>query len=439
MPGAPRAIYGLVIVATVVAGTGGRPARADEPVAAAHVSALGGMIKRHGSIGADVFFDLGHKGFRLTLGAPLRFHPESGLRREDWDERGDYGRVVREVSLSRADRGLFLRVAPLSGYQMGVGNLVSQFRSTLDPDHWRTGFEGAYHGTTGGVDVFVDSVLDPEVLGGRLHVRPFSFLHPDGLFGRFEVGGTLAGDVAAPAEHVRVGGTRSLDSAGLPRVTRRDVTAMGVDARWPVFRGREAEVVPYFAMAQAGDGSGWHAGLALDLRPGRKVRFGLQGEFRRLGAGYVAPYFDSLYMVDRWDLGGVPKAGAVRADEVPRRYGFGTGLTLAIDGVFAAFVLLDLDGDGRFTTLRAGANATITRRVQVTLTYLSRGIPRFSRVVTPDRVVFAVSCDLALSRLFTAFASYARDPAVHRSGPDLGGYGSSDTLLAGLRFSFGNR
>ncbi len=44
---------------------------------------------------------------------------------------------------------------------------------------------------------------------------------------------------------------------------------MGVDARWPVFRGREAEVVPYIAMAQAGDGSGWHAGLALDLRPGR--------------------------------------------------------------------------------------------------------------------------------------------------------------------------
>lgn len=427
------------MVATLLAAIGGGRARADEPVAAAHVSALGGMIKRQGAIGADVFFDLGHRGFRLTVGAPLRFHPDSGLRREDWDERTDYGRVVREVSCSRPDRGLLLRVAPLSGYQMGVGNLVSQFHSTLDPDHWRTGFEGAYHGTAGGVDVFVDSVLDPEVLGGRLHVRPFSFLHPDGLFGRFEVGGTLAGDVDAPADHVRAGGARSLDGTGLPRVTRRDVTAMGVDARWPVFRGREAEVVPYFAMAQAGEGSGWHAGLALDLRPRRKVRFGLQGEFRRLGAGYVAPYFDSLYMVDRWDFGGAPKATAVRSAEVPRRYGFGTGLMLAMDGAFAAFVLLDLDGDGRFTTLKAGANATITRRVQVNATYLSRGIPRFSRVVTPDRVVFAVSCEVTLSRLFTVFALYVREPAVHRSGPDLGGYGSSDTLLAGLRVSFGNR
>lgn len=433
----PRTIRGLVVVATLLAGTG--RARAEEPVAAAHVSALGGMIKRHGAVGADVFFDLAHQGFRVTLGAPLRFHPDSGLRREDWDERTDYGRVVREVSFSRPDRGLLLRVAPLSGYQMGVGNLVSQFYSTLDPDHWRMGFEGAYHGSTGGVDGFVDSILDPEILGVRLHVRPFSFLHPDGLFGRFEVGGTLVGDVVAPDDYARGGGARTIGSAGLPRVSRRSVTAMGVDARWPVFRGREAEVVPYFAMAQAGDGSGWHAGLALDLRPGRRVRFGLEGEFRRLGAGYVAPYFDSLYMVDRWDFGDAPKASTIREGEVRRRWGFGSGLTFAMDGVFAAFLLLDLDADGRFTTLRAGVDATVARGVRLAFTYLARGIPRFSRLVTPDRVVFAASCEAALSRFFTVFASYARDPAVRRNGPDLGTYGSSDTLLAGLRFSFGNR
>ncbi len=86
------------MVATFLAVTGGGRARADEPVAAAHVSALGGMIKRHGSIGADVFFDLGHQGFRLTLGAPLRFHPDSGLR--------GLGRAHR--LRSRGARGLVL-------------------------------------------------------------------------------------------------------------------------------------------------------------------------------------------------------------------------------------------------------------------------------------------------------------------------------------------
>lgn len=434
MPGAPRA--SLVIIATVLAGTGEGRAWAEEPVAAAHVSAFGGMIKRRGAVGADAFFDLGHRGVRLTVGAPLRFHPDSGLRREDWDERTDYGRVVREVSYSRPDQGVLLRLAPLSGYSLGVGNLVSGFHSTLDPDHWRTGFEGAYHGAIGGVDTFVDSVLDPEVLGARIHVKPFHLLHPDGVFGRFEVGGTLAGDVAAPWEFETVAHSRVLGPAGLPRASHRKVSAVSVDARWPILKSREAEVVPYFAMAQAGDGSGWHAGLALDLRPGRPVRFGLQGELRRLGAGYVAPYFDSLYMVDRWDFGGVPKADAVRAGD---RWGFGTGLTFEWEGVFAAFALFDLDGDGRFTTLRAGARVTMTRRVFLNLTYLSRGIPRFRRLITPDRVVFAVSCEVTLSRFFTAFASYARDPDVRGSGPDIGRYGSSDTLLAGLRLSFGNR
>ncbi len=439
MSGVFRVSHVCLIVATVLAGGAEGRSRSDEPVAAAHVSALGGMVKRDGVIGGDVFFDVGHRGFRAILGVPLRFEPDSGLRREDWDERADYGRVVWEVSFSHPEKGVLLRVAPLAGYSLGVGNLVSVFYSTLDPDHWRTGFAGAYHGRPGGLDVFVDSVLDPQVLGARLHVRPLSFLHPDGVFGRLEVGATLAGDMDAPADYVLERGLRTLDAVGLPRVTREGVSAIGVDARWPVLRAREAEVVPFFAMAQAAQGSGWHAGLALDLRPGRRLRFGLQGDLRRLGAGYVAPYFDSLYMVDRWDLGGEPKVTALRLGEAPRRWGFGAGLTLGLDRVFAAYVLLDLDGVGRFTTLRAGASATLSRRVRLSLTYLSRGIPRFARVVSPDRVVFAVSCEVALSRFFTAFASYAHDPTVRRSGQDRGRYASSETVLGGIRFSFGYR
>lgn len=425
-------------VAGLVPLYGGR-AQGDEPVAKAHVSALGGMIKRDAVIGADAFFDFGHRGFRLTLGAPLRFVPASGLRREDWDERTDYGRVVREVSLSQPDHGVHLRVAPLTGFHLGVGHLVSLFYSTLDVDHWRTGFEGVWQSTAGGLGLFVDSVLDPEVLGGRLYVRPFSFLQPDGLFGRFEFGGTMVGDIQAPSEYVLDRGKRTLDNTGLPRVARKTVSAVGFDARWPILRVSEAEVVPYFAMAQAAEGSGWHAGLALHLRPGRKVQFGLQAEFRRLGSGYIAAYFDSLYMVDRWDFGNAPKASAVRSSDIPRRYGFASGLTIAKDEVFEGFVLLDLDGEGRFTTLRVGANVLVARGILFGFAYLSRGIPHFSRLVTPDRAVFATFCDFAISRFFSAFASYGRDPSVRRSGPNVGGYGSSDTLLVGLRLSFGSR
>lgn len=436
---AHRANRCFVAAATVLVLLGGSRIEADEPVAAAHVSALGGMVKREGVIGGDAFFDLAHRGFRMTLGVPLRFQPGDGVRREDWDERSDYGRVVREVSYSSPDQGIVLRAAPLTGYSLGVGNLVSGFYSTLDSDHWRTGFEGAYHGATGGMDVFVDSVPDPEILGARLHVKPFHVLHPDGLFGRLEVGGSLVGDLAAPGEFVVVAGSRVLDAAGLPRARRRTVSASGVDARWPVLKSREVEVVPYFALAHAKDGSGWHVGLALDLHPKRSVRFGLQGELRRLGNGYVAPYFDSLYMVDRWDIGGLSKASLLGTDAPGRRWGFGTGLTLRLEQAFSAFLLFDFDGDGRFTTMRAGAQAVIARRLSLNLTLLSRGIPRFARLFDPERVVFGFSCEVALSRFFTAFASYAHEPHVHRNPPDLGWYGSSDTILSGLRLSFGNR
>ena len=429
----------LPVIAAVIAAGAVRNLRAEPVSAAAHVSGLGGMIRHRGALGADMFFDLQAHGFRATFGLPLRFHPGSGLRHEDWDETTDYGRIAREVSYSDPRRGVAARLAPLSGFSLGVGNLVSLFYSTLDTDHWRTGASLSYQGAAGGLDAFLDSFLDPEVLGARLFVRPLHSLNPDGLFGRFEIGGTLVGDLYAPESFLLRNGVRVLDSVGLPRASRRKKPGVGVDARWPVIRSDEVEVVPYFALSHAGNGAGWHAGLALGLHPGQKVRFDLQAEYRRLGAGYVASYFGSLYPVDRWDIEGSPQAAVVRSDEIPRRFGFAAGVNVSVAEAFSSFLLFDLDRDGRFTAVRASGEVHLTRRVSLTLVYLARGFEQAKDILRPHRVVFAAMVEGSLSRFFTVFGSYSRDPTVLRGGADLGRYGASDTLFAGVRLSFGTR
>lgn len=415
----------------------GQAAQAEEPQVEFQLSGLGGTQKREAVLGADTFFALAHRGLRLTIGLPLRFRPGEGVRKEDWDERTDYGRLIREVSYTSERHGVLVRVAPLLWYSLGTGNLVSMIHSTLDPDHWRTGLDLSLHGKIGGLDAFLDSILDPEILGTRLYVRPLSLIDPTGIFGRLEFAATLAGDIAAPYAYVARQGVRPLEPSGLPATKTKRLAAAGVDIRWPILRFEEAEVTPYFAHSGVAEGSGLHAGLALDLRPSRKLRLGLQGEFRWLGNGYVAPYFDTLYMVERYDFDGLPKAGL--QDEPGRRYGFGTGFSFSLKDVFSAVWALDLDNDGRFTSVKLWAELFPWRNVGLTFGYAARGMPRFSRIVSPDRLLLSSLCEIFVSRYFSVFFAYSREPKVFSGKAGFEHYGSSDTLFAGVRLRISNR
>lgn len=412
----------------------------DDLVLGWYASGYGGMIDRRWAFGADAFLDLSIKGFRMTVGAPLRFHAD-GFRDEHWDEVTDFGRLVREISYERPDLRLFLKIGPVAGFSLGVGNLVSFFHSTVDADHWRTGFTGSFHSKYGGVDVFLDSLLPPEMAGGRLYVRPFEAIHPGGFVGRLEIGGTLLADFRAPMEFRRAGRRVVLAGANLPDVDREAVIGAGIDVRWPVYQGPIAEVVPYVAMSMVENGSGLHVGLALDIRPAESFRFGVAGEWRYLGAHYLASYFDSLYMLDRFDFLSMDPYNAktkarILDDLVVTRMGAMAMVFFEMADTVSTWIQLDWDNQSRFSQLRLGLDLNVLDLVGLQVSLVERGIPTFSKLFDPDRFLFAAALDVNVTRNVSVFASYHRDLSVRRSGEAVGLYRPTDGFLVGLRVGF---
>lgn len=404
------------------------PARAATPWAVElFASGLGGLIHRDQTYGFDAGVLVQVSSFRATLLAPMRFGP-GGLRHQDWDERTDFGRIVGELAWGEPSDHFRVRLASLSSLTLGVGNLVCRYASTVDPDHWRTGLVTSLDFRPAGGVVFMDSVLDPQLAGGRLHVRPFFWADDRGTFGRLEAGFSLLADAAAPTDPA----PGAPDARGLPASKTGVLMAGGVDLRWPVYRNTWVEVTPYGAWSRLGASDGAHAGLALDFAPHKDVRIALQGEWRWLGRGFIASYFDGLYMIDRHDFSGAPKM-RIRDGLVSSRMGGMVGLVLEWRPYASLGASLDWDRRPELRSVRADLTATVPDWARATATITARGFADASGLGHPARLVAALSVDVKAWRSISVFAAYARDLEVAATGPRTSRYLPSDTVLAGVR------
>lgn len=149
----------------------------------------------------------------LTLGLniPLRLRTidrepsDTGtLRQEDWDEPGDYLRVLRFVEYGAPQERLHLRMGELGGAVLGHGTVMNRYFNVLDVDHNQFGVHVNVNERLGGAQVIVDHLLDPEVMAVRGYVRPWALLAPGSWMERYAVGASLALDIDAPLAFERV-------------------------------------------------------------------------------------------------------------------------------------------------------------------------------------------------------------------------------------------
>jgi hypothetical protein len=419
--------------------TAGRDDASDDRTPRVEVLAAvgGGMVHRHGVGAVDAVVAAAGWGVRLAVVAPIRFDRD-GLRRQDWDERTDFGRILGELSYGRPGDPYFASIAPVRAWHLGTGGLVSGFRSTIDPDHWRTGVVASLHWQPAGVDLFLDSVLDPQVLGARVAVRPLFWVDGDGIAGRLELGFQAVSDLFAPAS----ADAARVDAVGLPVHDRTAVVAGGIDLRYPIVRTAQVEVTPYASWSRLQHADGAQVGLALQAAPLESFAFGLLGEWRWLDPGYVGAYFDAAYMADRHAFGTVPKLRALDT-LADARMGMRLGLSLAFPPYVSAWALLDLDEAGDFSTFGAGLEVDAAGHGRLSAALHTRGFRTAAGFVDPDRTLATVTASARLWKVFEAFGSYARDLEIVRDGPDPGTWRPSDTFLVGIRaglgWTFGDR
>jgi len=285
-----------------------------------------------GEVGAGILFEKIGEDHFLTLDlynqtrvgpvsfgvwVPLRFRvwdqgEDDGLmREEDWDEVSDYARLLRFVELVLGGetwrfRG---RVGALEGESIGHGTIVGGYYNSLDRDHYQAGIALAAAIRYGGVEVMLDNLLAPEIVGARIHVRPAAFFTDNFWANRFVAGLSFAVDGRAPVALQTRGTPPDLepvvDDTNSFAYTGTDaLSVLGLDLEYTVIQNKLIDLVPYLDlnfMFDEGAGAGLHLGTFFNIRiptplgPALLTRL----EYRLVGDGYAPRYFDALYEVQR--------------------------------------------------------------------------------------------------------------------------------------------
>lgn len=250
----------------------------------------------------------------LGLQIPLRLRAvdripedEGTLRAEDWDEPADYLRIVRFLEYGVPSDPLHVRLGELSGVVLGHGTIMNRYFNVVNIDHFQLGVHGDVNLELGGGELVLDHVLDPQVVAGRLYIRPGAAIAPGSWLARYVVGGSVAMDLAAPKTFERV---NVLEDEDTPyRVDRAknlvpsdaEVTGVvGIDQEIFLVEDETVDFIPFLDLNFHLDGSpGTHLGALTALRPSERFHLHGRMELRWLGEKYIPDYFGSIYEIER--------------------------------------------------------------------------------------------------------------------------------------------
>ena len=236
---------------------------------------------------------------RLTLQEAGGEHP--AIRQRDWDEPGDFVHILRHVGYYRQFKTVRFsaRAGELLGVTLGHGTLVRDFSNLGDLDHPHSGLRFRLDHDRFDLDLVVDNVIRPALVGGRLAVRPAASL--PGL----EVGVTGVVDPTAPlAVTVDEGGFRAVDAAWNLQSHTQAVGLLGLDVEVMFGSADDLSVTPYADLNTSFYGIGGHLGAVARAPLGDSgFRLGLQAEYRVGTGGYAATYMDTFYDIERHQAG----------------------------------------------------------------------------------------------------------------------------------------
>ncbi|QDG52736.1 hypothetical protein FIV42_18915 [Persicimonas caeni] len=388
---------------------------------------------------------------RLAAQAPLRLRvqdatPSEGtlLRRADWDEPGDYLRVIRTVEYGHPTETLHAKIGELGPVSLGHGTVVGDFYNVVTVDHYHLGVTGTVNTVYGGFEMLLDDVIAPSVVGGRAFVHPWSFVDTDSILSRVAVGATVVSDVNAPSKLAAAdttSGRTAVDDTYNPVVTEDQATGLlGVDLEVTLLDSEHVGVVPYADYVRHTSlGSGLHAGTFISVRPNESLEFLSKLEYRRVGENYLPDYVGPLYAIERYQFKGwglnlpAPKVRAAASIDAGASHGFSGSITARMHRLFSVTATYaDHQGPAN-QTVRFRASARPVETVQLGLFYHKQNFDEFSQVLDLDGALVVAESRVGIYGPVFALGTYGRMWRL----ADNGQYQTIDDWNVGLGASMG--
>ncbi len=260
------------------------------------------------------------------------------VRRQDWDEVSDFGRVIRFLSYGRREQTpLYLSITSMRPHSLGHGMLMLNYQPNIDIDRSMTSGLIEVNSRYAGAQLRVSDVtFQTQVVGALAFVKPLGFLDGD-ILSSLSLGVEYAGDWQAP-RCVRtgenggcvVGGPtaalpeghqagpdpltgesrdrtfiRTDPDLGRPYVEETSVHAVGFSGEMRVMKDDRSDVKLYGTFHQFLDhGNGIAAGLFGRFTTGERDvhAFRARAEYRTFESDFAPNYFDTLYEVTKYQF-----------------------------------------------------------------------------------------------------------------------------------------
>lgn len=310
---------------------------------------------------ASVFPQLGVDGgedFEFILGAPLRFRlldeepkqqqDDHGayLRREDWDERSDFGQVVRRLRIGSEEGRFMLRVGPFVEETLGYGHLVGRYSNVLNPDYHPAGGSVSFSAGPTQVQVLASDVLAARLFAGEVRLDIGRVASDDDTnFDRYHAIASVAHDFG--------------DAGGVtPAMT---AVQLGGDAAL-----YKSEKLQLFAMASGGarvdvgmPDPGAAVGLAIRGQPSEDLDISGRLEGRYQGGSFRFGLFGAGYELSRFSATGLAEP-SLSDERLARHFsGFGEVSVAMGDGRGEGLDLVASAGGEYFSFGRVDADLAL--------------------------------------------------------------------------------
>lgn len=385
---------------------------------------------------------------RVGLQAPLRlrvYEAESSgagvFRSEDWDEVGDYLRVLKTLEYGQKGDAFYARAGELGPISLGHGTIVSDYYNVVTTDHYQMGVAGEFNAIFGGAEVLLDNLIDPAVMGGRGYIYPWALVDAESFLSRIALGFSVAADIQAPAELADADAERVVDDALNPVILRDQSTALiGVDLEVALVDAPTYSLVPYADLiTHTSLGTGFHAGAFLRARPLDALEVFSKLEYRRVGERFLPNYIGPVYEIERLQFMGwgqgfpAPKVRVAASLTGEAAHGFYGSLGVRVHDTWMLNTAWS-DHEGSMNQVfHAQASARPTDSLQVGVFYHKQYFDRFVDAFDLDGALVAAESRVKIWGPFYALGRYGR---LWKIAPN-GSYESVDDWSLGAGASMG--
>lgn len=253
-------------------------------------------------------FEFSMLGF--GVGLPVRFIlrndddiPTSGaiFPKEDWDDARDWVAILNYFHYGHSGDMFYFYFGEQKNRYVGNGSIVGAYYGDLRLYHPQRGVNLEINTDYAGLDFFMDDVTPPNVIGGRVYIKPVSFFSKENYGNNLEIGASYFADVFAPDKIVGKVNKNGVEEFGR-EITDSKFQIFGFDLSFRVLAMKYYQLTPYTDINKIVDaGTGMHFGLKhkLMLPTSTDMQILSRWEVRAMEADYIPSYFNTFYDIER--------------------------------------------------------------------------------------------------------------------------------------------